>query len=87
MIHGILCDHIAFRNDAVDWQIWIAQGDTPLPRKLVITSKLLPESPQFTVSISKWESEPDVSEADFIFEPPEGSTRIDFMTATEAALN
>jgi hypothetical protein len=26
VIHGIECDHLAFRTKDVDWQIWIAQG-------------------------------------------------------------
>ncbi|HWX27896.1 MAG TPA: DUF2092 domain-containing protein, partial [Steroidobacteraceae bacterium] len=26
VIHGIECDHLAFRTKEVDWQIWIAQG-------------------------------------------------------------
>ena len=37
-IDSVPCDHYAFRNVDVDWQIWIQQGDKPLPRKLVITT-------------------------------------------------
>ncbi len=33
------CHHLAFRQKGIDWQIWIAEGDKPLPRKLVITYK------------------------------------------------
>jgi hypothetical protein len=29
VIHGIECDHLAFRTKEVDWQIWIAQGARP----------------------------------------------------------
>ena len=31
VIHGVECDHLAFRTREVDWQIWIAQGDQPYP--------------------------------------------------------
>ena len=31
VIHGIECDHLAFRTKEVDWQIWIAQGARPYP--------------------------------------------------------
>lgn len=31
VIGGVECDHLAFRAKDVDWQIWIAQGDTPVP--------------------------------------------------------
>ncbi len=30
-IHGVGCDHAAFRTKEVDWQIWIAQGARPYP--------------------------------------------------------
>ena len=35
---GTTCEQYAFRQDGVDWQIWIQNGDYPLPRKLVITT-------------------------------------------------
>ena len=38
-VDGIECQHLAFRKDDVDWQIWIQAGDKPLPMKYVITSK------------------------------------------------
>ena len=38
-IDNDLCDHYAFRQGNVDWQIWITTGDKPLPRKLVITNR------------------------------------------------
>ena len=30
VVGGAPCDHIAFRNAEVDWQIWIQRGDKPL---------------------------------------------------------
>jgi len=33
-----LCDHYAFRQGKIDWQIWITTGSKPLPRKIVITN-------------------------------------------------
>jgi hypothetical protein len=35
-IDGAETDHYAFREDDVDWEVWIQQGDQPFPRKLVI---------------------------------------------------
>ncbi|VVQ30205.1 hypothetical protein PS943_01715 [Pseudomonas fluorescens] len=37
-IKGQLCDHLAFRPEGVDWQLWITRSDKPLPCKLVITT-------------------------------------------------
>ena len=31
VIAGVTCDHLAFRTDTVDWQIFVAQGDRPFP--------------------------------------------------------
>ena len=31
VIGGVECDHLAFRAKDTDWQIWIAQGEEPIP--------------------------------------------------------
>jgi hypothetical protein len=41
VIGGVECDHLAFRTNEVDWQIWIAQGARPYPCRYVIPSKLV----------------------------------------------
>ena len=39
-IAEVPCDHLAVRTaGGVDFQVWIAQGDEPLPRRIVITYK------------------------------------------------
>jgi hypothetical protein len=78
-VGGARCDHIAFRNAEVDWQIWIQDGDLPLPRKFVITSKRMPGSPQFSSTLSNWNLAPNVSAATFAFTPPAGAQRIEFL--------
>jgi hypothetical protein len=45
VIDGVECDHLAFRNDDVDWQIWIQLGSRPIPRKYVITNKAVTGAP------------------------------------------
>jgi hypothetical protein len=84
VVGGVRCDHIAFRNPEVDWQIWIQEGDKPLPRKFVVTSKRMPESPQFVVVMSKWDAAPKVTDASFRFVPPKGSRQIEFLPAAAA---
>ena len=41
-----LCDHYAFRQGRIDWQIWITTGSKPLPRKIVITNRADEARPQ-----------------------------------------
>ena len=84
VVGGARCDHVAFRNAAVDWQLWIQEGDRPLPRKFVVTSKRMAESPQFVVVLSKWDAAPRLTEAMFTFVPPKNSRRIDFLPAPAA---
>lgn len=43
-VGGIECHHLAFREDDVDWQVWVQTGDTPLPMKYVIMP-VLPVGP------------------------------------------
>ena len=38
VVGGVKSTHLAFRGAEVDWQIWIENGDKPLPRKYVITT-------------------------------------------------
>jgi hypothetical protein len=77
-IMGIPCEHLALRGDQNDMQLWVAQGDQPLPCRLVITYRAAEGQPQFWAQFSDWNLSPDVSDAQFAFTPPEGATRIAF---------
>ena len=79
VVGGVHCDHIAFRNPQVDWQVWIEEGGKPVPRKFIVTSKLMPQSPQFIVVLSKWEPAPNLADDTFKFVPPQGSQKIEFL--------
>ena len=85
MVAGVRCDHLAFRNAEVDWQICIQQGDKPLPRKLVITSKKMPQAPEFIVVMTKWDTSPSFTDATFRFTPPKNARKIDWLPPTSAA--
>ena len=73
-----LCDHYAFRQGKVDWQIWITTGAKPLPRKLVITSRADEARPQ-SVSLLQWNLKPGFSDAVFRFTPPAGAKAIEIL--------
>ena len=84
VVGGVPCDHLAFRNEEVDWQIWIQEGDKPLPRKYIVTSKRITGSPQFVVVLSKWDPAPKITDATFKFVPPKGSRQIEFLPVVAA---
>jgi hypothetical protein len=71
-----LCDHHAFRQAGIDWQIWIKAGDKPLPRKVVITDRTDEARPQ-SVSVISWNLKPSFKDAVFKFTPPKGATAVE----------
>ena len=77
VILGQMCELIAMRNDDVDLQLWIAQGDKPYPCRYTITSHTIPGQPQYSVEIWNWKSGTDAGTADFTFTPPAGAQAVD----------
>ena len=76
-----LCDHYAFRQGKIDWQIWITTGSKPLPRKIVITNRADDARPQ-SVSLIDWNLKPTFTDAVFKFTPPKGATQSSFVRRT-----
>ena len=72
-------DHLAARSAEVDMQIWIAQGEQPLPRRIILTYKNAPGQPQFRADLSDWELSPKVVADSFTFTPPAGAEQIPFL--------
>jgi hypothetical protein len=77
-IAGVPCDHLALRGDEADLQLWITQGQQPLPMRLVITYRHADGRPQFWAQFSDWNLAPAAPEALFAFTPPPGATKIAF---------
>ena len=76
VIHGVECDHLAFRTKEVDWQIWIAQGARPYPCRYVITSKKVTGWPQYTIDIWGWKAGTEVASDNFKLEIPAGAKQL-----------
>jgi hypothetical protein len=74
-IRGVLCHHLSFDGDKVQLQVWIEAGDQPLLRKVVLTHKQLPGSPQWTAYLSDWNFSPQLSDNLFAFTPPSGGSK------------
>jgi len=77
VIGVVECDHLAFRNEEVDWQIWIAQGDQPYPCRYVITSKLTDGGPQYSIQIREWKTGSKVAADDFSFKNSTKAEKVD----------
>ena len=83
-VQGVPCHHLAFRQKDIDWQIWVEDGPTPLPRKFLITDKKA-QGLQFTAVFTKWNTSPQLQEGLFTFVAPEKAEKIDILPAAAPA--
>lgn len=84
-VRGVLCHHLAFDRKNIHYQVWIETGDKPVLRKIVITQKKVPGSPQWTAYLSDWNFSPALVKNLFAFVPPAGAQKIKFMPVTSSA--
>ena len=52
-------------------------GDKPVPRKLVITSKTVGQSPQFSIEIKNWKTDLSFGPDTVTFSPPSGAQKVE----------
>jgi hypothetical protein len=83
-VDGVTCEHYAFRQEGADWQVWIQQGDYPLPRKLVIRTTTDAARPQYTATLA-WNLAPSYDDTAFTFVPPKDAKRITLVEAPATA--
>jgi hypothetical protein len=76
-VFGTKCNHLAFVQDNIDWQVWIDAGRRPVPRKLVITYKNLPGSPQFIAILKDWVTDKPITGYAFKPDIPNINSRVD----------
>jgi len=77
--------HLAARTDTVDFQVWVADGDQPVPLRVVITYKKAAGQPQFWAQFSDWNLAPAVSDATFAAQIPAGAQKIAFAAQLQRA--
>jgi hypothetical protein len=75
-VDGQPANHLAFRGEEVDWQIWIADSAQPLPVRFEITSKTVKGSPEFSVRLTNWQPQARIPASTFEFQPPAGTTKV-----------
>lgn len=86
-IAGVPCNHLAFIQESVDWQIWIEDGPKPVPRQVLITYKDEPGWPQYFARLNSWDFQPQFSNDYFQFQPPVGSDEMEFLVTSEMEVN
>ena len=76
-VGGVDCHHLVFRGKEVDLQLWVEEGDRPVPRKIMMTSKWEGGSPRFIANMD-WKVNSKIDPGVFRFKPPRDATRTRF---------
>ncbi|MFW6027292.1 MAG: DUF2092 domain-containing protein [bacterium] len=84
LISGRVCDHYAYRQEGVDWQLWIDTGKGGLPCGYAITDLTDPARPLFLATV-EIEPEAEFHDRRFTFDPPEDAAEIPLATTRRPA--
>jgi len=84
-VHGAPAHHLAARADTADFQVWVADGDKPVPLRVVITYIKSPGQPQFWAQFSDWNMAPAVSDSTFTAQVPAGAQKVAFAAQLQRA--
>lgn len=76
LVRGTTCHHLGFGDGNIEWQVWVHAEGPPLIRKAVINYRDEPGAPRWEAHISDWNLEDTLPAAEFTFQPPAGSHRI-----------
>jgi len=76
-VGGVTCEHYAFRQDGLDWEVWIQRGEHPLPRRLVLNTLTDDARPQYTATYT-WNLAPSYNDGSFTFVAPPDAHAIAF---------
>ena len=77
-IGGVECVHWAFREDEIDWEIWIRTSGTPLPLKLSIVNTADAALPRYEAVLA-WTESAEFPDDLFIHTPTDDVRRIEFL--------
>lgn len=75
-LYGAPAHHLAGQTEALDYEVWVAEGAQPLPQRIVLTYRNAPGQPAFRAQFSNWNLAPEP--VDFSFSPPPGARKIAF---------
>lgn len=78
-VRGVVCHHLSFDSGGAQLQVWVEKGPQPLIRKVVLTHKEQAGSPQWTAYLSDWNFSPRLADDLFVFSPPQGAEKIEFL--------
>ena len=78
MVNGVPCEHFAYMEPGLNWEIWIENGKRALPLRLAMTYKQVPNFPRFMIEYKDWNLDPKLKADIFVFKTPANSRQIGF---------
>ena len=78
MVNGVPCEHFAYMEPGINWEIWIGTGKKALPLRLAMTYKQIPNFPRFLVEFSDWKLNSKLKSDTFAFKIPPNAKQIEF---------
>ncbi len=85
-VSGVRCEHLAFRTEHVDFQLFVAEGDEAFPVRLLVDYRDDPGAPQFRAQFSRVDSDPALTDDLFRYRPAPGFQRVDFAELLDLVL-
>lgn len=82
-VDGVDCTHLAFKQSTINWQVWIENSATPVPRKIVVDYKAEPGAPQYIAVLSGWKFPEALPAGNFKFTPPAGTSQVPLLQRVE----
>jgi hypothetical protein len=82
-VHGVACQHIVLKGLEMDQELWIEDGESPLPWKVVVVAKTMIGSPTLSAEFRNWSFDSPPAGDTFTFEAPPGAARIPLLEMIE----
>jgi hypothetical protein len=77
-IDGVLSRHLTlFQPPGLELEIWLTKNEQSLPERLFITYRSIEGQPAFIATFSDWNFSVAPTDADFVFQPPEGAKQVE----------
>ena len=74
-VGGVECDYVAFKNRTREIHAWITTGDTPLVKAYSIIDRSNNVKSRINTTVT-WNANANISDSDFVFAAPKGSSKI-----------
>ena len=77
-VAGTRCEHLIFRGQRIDFQLFIEAGEEPVPVRFVIDYHAEPGSPQFRAQLRNYDWQSELTDSLFRLLPLVGAQRVEF---------